>query len=317
MTLSRTDLTALALEAGFDFAGLAPAAPPPRAAPALRAWLARGGAAGLDWMARDPEVRMDPRRWDPAARAVLVAGVSYFTGDPPPAFWDDPARGRVARFAWGPDYHDVLERRLDALAERIRALAGAAAPGRVFVDRRPVLERGLAEAAGLGACGRHTQFIHPVFGAMVFLGGLTLAFEPGGEGEHPAPPDPCPAGCERCLRACPTGALAEVRHVAAARCVSCVTIEQARKEAPPAERPPTGRWLFGCDTCLEVCPRARPVAAPAAPRFLAFDPDLHAPRLEDVLAMEEDGFRRRYAGTAVARAGLRGLRRNAAAALGA
>lgn len=306
-------LEAMARETGFDFAGVVPAAPSPRAA-AFRAWLDDGAHAGMTWIARDPERRSDPRLVWPEARTLLVVGVSCHAGDPSPDVWNDPLRGRVARYAWGPDYHDVLGGRLHALAEAIRRACGATVAPREFVDTRPVLERDAAERAGLGFIGRSAMFIHPQFGPLVLLGGLALpwAVEPTAA----AWPRGTDCGrCRRCLPACPAGALTAELRVDARRCASYLTIEH-RGPIPGGLGRGVGRNVFGCDACQEVCPWMRARRRPAQAPFLRFDAALHAPRLEELVGLDEAGFRARYAGTPVARAKRQGLVRNAVIALG-
>lgn len=306
------DLRAMAMEAGFDLAAVAPAGPSPRAA-ALRDWLAAGRHAGMAWMARTADRRIDPRAAWPDAGSFLVAGLSYFTAEPPPGPWNDPSRGRVARYAWGPDYHDVLGARLRALAEAIRRRAGLAHPPRVFVDTAAVLERDLAERAGLGFIGRNAQWIAPGLGSYAHIGGLALPWAVD------AAPPPLPAGggcgrCRRCREACPTGALAADRVVDARRCISWLTLE-CREEIPADLQPLMGRWIAGCDACQEPCPWVRAKSRPAGVPYLRFDAELHAPRLDAVLALDEAGFRERYHGTVLARTGLERLKRNAAIAV--
>lgn len=306
------ELRAMALDAGFDVAGVAPTGPSPRA-PALCAWLAGGLHAGMAWMARTAARRIDPRVAWPEAASFLVAGLSYFTADPPADLWNDPSRGRVARYAWGPDYHDTVGARLRALAERIRLAAGMTRPPRLFVDTAAVLERDLAERAGLGFIGRNAQWIAPSLGSYVHIGGLALPWRVEDAGS-PSPPGLGCGRCRRCLAACPTGALAAERTVDARRCISWLTLE-CRGEIPAGLRSSMGRWIAGCDACQEPCPWVRAKSRPAGVPYLRFDADLHAPRLADVLALDEAGFRERYDGSILARTGLARLQRNAALAL--
>lgn len=305
------ELRRMAAEAGFDLAAVAPAGPSPRAA-ALRDWLAAGRHADMAWMARSADRRIDPRVAWPEAKSYLVVGLSYFTEEPPEAVWNDRARGRVARYAWGPDYHDVIGARLRSLAETIRRAAGLARAPRVFVDTSAVLERDLAGRAGLGFIGRNAQWIAPGLGSCVHIGGLALPWFV----EAAPPPPPSGAGCgrcRRCLAACPTGALVADRVVDARRCISWLTLE-CRGVIPAELQPRMGRWIAGCDACQEPCPWVRTKSRPAGVPYLRFDAELHAPRLDDILALDEAGFRARYRGTILARTGLARLQRNAAVA---
>lgn len=306
------ELRTMALEAGFDVAGVAPAGPSPRAA-SLRAWLAGGCHADMAWMARTADRRIDPRVAWPETASFLAVGLSYFTAEPPADLWNDPSRGRIARYAWGPDYHDTIGARLRVLAERIRLAAGMTRPPRIFVDTAPVLERDLAERAGLGFIGRNAQWIAPGLGSYVHAGGLALPW-PVETPEAPSVRGRDCGRCRRCLAACPTGALAAERAVDARRCISWLTLE-CRGEVPDELKPLMGRWIAGCDACQEPCPWVRAKSRPAGVPYLRFDTDLHAPRLAEVLALDEAGFRARYHGSILARTGLARLQRNAAIAL--
>lgn len=305
-------LARMAREAGFDFAGLAAAVASPRSG-AFRAWLDGGFHAGMGWLARAPERRCDPRRVWPEARSLLVAGVSCHSEEPPPSLWSDPTRGRIARYAWGPDYHAVVGTRLSALAGAIRLEAGLPEAPPSFVDTRPVLERDAADRAGLGFIGRNAMFVHPGFGSWVMLGGIALPWEL----DAPAPALPPGTGCGRCRRcrpACVAGALTADRVVDARRCASYLTIEH--RGAVPAELcGGVGRWVFGCDACQEACPWNRVRARPASVPYLRFDSALHAPPLDELIRLDETGFRDRYAGTPLERAGRARLVRNAVIAL--
>lgn len=303
----------MAEDLGFDAAAVAPAGPAPHAA-AFRDWIARGRQSGMDWMARVPERRADPRLWAPEARSLLIVGLGYAAAPPDAAAWNDPRRGRVARYAWGPDYHDLVKDRLRALAVALRRAEGWTAEPRAFVDTAPVLERDWAAAAGVGFAGRNAQLIHPRIGSYLWLGGLALPAAVDAPDPGPVAED-CPPGCARCLAACPGGALVAPHELDARRCLSWWTIEH-RDLLPAGIVARLDRWIFGCDACQEACPwngaRARPGGA-ATP----FDAERHAPRLEDVLAMSEADFCERYRGTPVWRACWSGFVRNAVAALAA
>ena len=311
--LSPQTIRGLAAECGFDLAGWTPAGPAAHAEE-YRRWLADGFQAGMAWMGVDPELRADPRRRWPEARTLLIVGVSYFVGGPPAEYWQDPQRGRVARYAWGPDYHEVLVQRLRALGERVRREAGLASAPPQFVDTAPVLERDAAALAGLGFAGRNTQLIHPAYGSLVFLAGLALPFELPAVDVEPLPAGAGCGRCRRCLDACPTGALVAERRLDSRRCISYLTIEH-RGPIPEELRPRMGRWVFGCDDCQTVCPWVRRFSRVAAAPFLEFDPELHAPRLAELVALDDAGFRRRFGATPLRRAKRAGLLRNAVIAL--
>ncbi len=306
-----------ALAIGFDLVGIVSAGPARHGEAFLR-WLERGYAGGMTWMAIEPERRLTAGRgW------VVVVGLRYMAGEPPPELWNDPLRGRVARYAWGRDYHDVMEPMLEELAKAI-----GAGSHHVCVDTGAVLERDLAGRAGIGFAGKSTNLIHKTMGSYLTLGELLVDFrfpiaDCRFEGEEADSSQiehsPC-ARCSRCLDACPTRAFVEPYVLDARRCISYLTIEH-EGAIPEALRPRMGNWVFGCDVCQEVCPwnRRRDVsngAAATRSSRLHFDPDTCAPRLTDLLEMDERGLLGRYAGTPVERAGLSRLRRNAVIALG-
>lgn len=306
MILSFTDVQALAAQAGLDLAGVAPAGEAPGWA-RYREWLAAGYAGELAYLARAEALtrRADPRRILPSARSVLVVGAAYGRG----ALLELPAlHGRVARYAWGEDYHRWVLRRLKALVELLRAQLGPFA-ARCYVDTGPVLERAWAQAAGLGWIGKNACLIHPRLGSFFFLGVALL--------EADLPPSPAPSlpdcgSCTRCLDACPTGALVAPGVVDARRCLSYLTIEY-RGALPPELRPALGEYVLGCDRCQEVCPWN---VAPAPARENALSAVEAALYLLDVLRLEEADFRARFRQTALWRATREGLARNAAVVLG-
>lgn len=309
---------------GFDTAGVGPAQP--ASGGEFRRWLDSGRAAGMTWMGKDVD-----RRVRPSSKTAIVCGLSYFVQDPPPMIWNDPARGRISRYAWGRDYHDVMRPMLEELAAFVREETGWVTGVRVNVDTGPVLERDLAAHAGLGFVGKNTNLIHPDFGSYLFLGEVLLDAEI--DCQSPISNGQLEIGnrcgdCARCLTHCPTGALVEPYGLDARKCLSYLTIEH-RGAIPEELRPKMGNWIFGCDECQQACPRnahlrtsAFDVQAPAtslrgaAARFLRFNEHLCAPKLADLMELDEDGFRERFAGTPVLRAKRSGLLRNVAVALG-
>jgi epoxyqueuosine reductase len=316
-----------AYDLGFDLIGIAPAERAPHAE-AYHHWLAQGYAAEMEWLARDPQQREDPRQLMPEAQSVVVVGRSYFVLDPPPNLWDDPSRGRIARYAWGLDYHDIMLPRLRELAGFIEKEAGHPLNQRAYVDTGPVLERDFAAQAGLGFIGKNTLLIHPRLGSYLFLGEILVDLEleydepatNGGASCRVGPPGESKrvgtcSNCTRCLTICPTQAFPAPYVLDSHRCISYLTIEH-KGSIPPKLRPLLGNWIFGCDACQEICPWVRRYAQPTRERFLSYDAELVAPKLIDLMALNEAAFRTRFRGSPLKRTKRRGLLRNVAVALG-
>lgn len=302
-------IRARAVELGFDHVGIAPAIPAPRA-DKFRAWLDHGYHGNMAWLARDPGRRTDPGQVLPGAGSVVVVGQSYYVGDPDPALWDDPSRGRIARYAWGTDYHDHLTPLLRELATFIQDETGAVS--RYYVDTGPVLERSVAEQAGLGYIGKNSLLIDPASGSYLFLAVVLVAAEL--DPDVPNAAGTC-GSCRRCQDICPTHAFPAPYILDSTRCISYLTIE-LKEAIPEALRPHLGNWIYGCDACQSVCPWVRQYAQPREHPFLAFDPDVCAPRLIELMALDDKGFRDRFRKTPIQRTKRRGLLRNVAVALG-
>ncbi len=237
----------------------------------LQEWLERGYQGSMAWMERAPERRTDPREVLPGCRSVISLGMNYYTDS-----WADerPGFGRIARYAWGQDYHNVLLDRLKELEKAITRLAPEAGT-RGYVDTGPVMEKAWAQQAGLGWIGKHSNLVSPDFGSWLLLGEIltTLDLEPDDPGT-----DLC-GSCGLCIQACPTGAISEPYVVDARRCISYLTIELRNGEDIPDELAgKMGNRIFGCDECLDVCPYnnyARPTSEPAfAPSPLTLAPSL-------------------------------------------
>ncbi len=297
---------------GFDAVGVAPVTPSDYG-DFYEAWLAAGYAGEMAYLARRDAVakRRDPRLILPAARSVVVVALNYYQGPQKSMAPEDGQRGRVARYAWGDDYHDLMWARLDQLAAFIAMQVGQPVAHRRYVDTGPLLERELAVRAGLGWFGKNTMLINPKLGSWLLLGelllDLELAYDPPFRGDH------C-GTCTRCIAACPTACILPDRTLDASRCISYLTIEYRGEEIPQALRPYLGDWVFGCDVCQEVCPWnrfAQPTDEPAfRPR-----PGMPALELDELMGLDDEGFRRRFNGSPLERAKRRGLRRNAAAVL--
>ena len=268
-------------------------------------WLARGLAGEMHYLARQPERRMDPRRTFPQARSVISLGYPYTPPVLPPIDWQDELRGRIAAYAAGPDYHDVIQAKL----RRLIAFLEDRQPGvwaRPYVDTGPLLEREWAYRGGLGWFGKNTMLLHKAMGSWFFLAEILVDLDLDGDG---APGEHC-GTCTRCLADCPTDALEEGYVLKSPSCISYLTIEH-RGALPHALRPKLGNWIFGCDVCQEVCPWnlkfGRPRPAPIDALF---------PSLPELLALDDTGFRTRFRRSAIKRTKRRGLLRNVAVALG-
>ena len=298
-----------ARELGFDLCGVAAAESHPELT-FLREWLDRGYAGEMAYMARSADRRADVRAVVPGARSVIVTGTLYNTVEPYSSTEPSSERGVISRYAWGDDYHDVLQARLDRLVEWMRAEAGEPFEARAYVDTGPVQERVYAQHAGVGWIGKNTCVINPDLGSWLFLAEIicTLPLEP----DAPAF-DQC-GSCTRCLDACPTDALVEPGVLDATRCISYVTIE-LRSAIPEPLRSGVGAHVYGCDICQDVCPYNQ--AAPASkdpvwhPR-----PGLDAPPLVDMWRRTDEEWRALTRGSPMTRAKLTGLRRNIAVAIG-
>ncbi|MCL4220759.1 MAG: tRNA epoxyqueuosine(34) reductase QueG [Phycisphaerales bacterium] len=295
---------------GFAAAGVC-AAEPSGYSDQFRAWVSRGEHGTMAYMDKHADVRLDVRLLlDGAQSVVMVADQYGLRGDV--ADERRPGVGRVARYARGEDYHKVIKRRLHALCDELAA-EHAGERFRVFVDTAPVLERELAARCGIGWQGKHTLTINPVLGSYLLLGGFVTTMKLEAPPEQEASKDHC-GTCTRCIDACPTQAIRPY-SVNATRCISYLTIEH-RGEIEPEFRQAMGDWIFGCDVCQEVCPhnsardeqRGR-VHPTYAPRRVGFD-------LLEVLNWSEDDRRAAFKGSALKRAKLEMMKRNAAIAAG-
>jgi len=295
-----------ALELGFDHCAVAAIGDLP-AAVRLEEWLSRGMHGSMHWMARNPERRADPRRVLEHARSVIMVALNYYTDY---SVAKRPDLAGISRYAWGREYHTAVGERLEALGQRV----GHWLPNcnsRWYVDTGPVLEKAWAEHAGIGWIGKHTNLITQDRGSWLFLGALLVDFPLAAASPHL---DRC-GTCERCIGACPTGAIVAPYVLDARRCISYLTIEN-RGPIPEEFRRSMGNRVFGCDDCQDVCPWNRfalpsRLAAEFSPRG-----DMQAVRLEDLLGLSDEEFKQRFRGSPVLRAKRSGLARNAAVALG-
>jgi epoxyqueuosine reductase len=296
-------VTAAAQEQGFVLVGFAPLRRLDNREEFFKRWLAEGRQGDMAWLGRDPERRFDPRRIDPRLRSIVSLGYPYAAPAIPDIDWRAAMRGRIAAYALGPDYHDTVLKRARVVAARLVDERPDVST-RVYVDTGAVFEREWAAEARLGWFGRNTNLLNRHHGSYFFLAEIftDAEFEPSGEPyrEH------C-GTCRQCLELCPTGALAEGYVIEPRLCISYLTIEH-RGPIPVALRSRLGNWIFGCDICQEVCPWN--VNTGAAPD------DALMPFLPGLMMLDDDGFRRRFGKSAVARTRRRGLLRNAAVVLG-
>ena len=299
---------ACAAAAGFDICGIAPPAVFPELS-FLKEWIALGYHGEMGYMARTAERRADVREIMPTARAVIMLGTVYNASRPYSTTHTDPGDAAIARYAWGDDYHVVIEERMRRLTDAIREEAGAF-ESRAYVDTGPVQERVYAKYAGLGWIGKNTCLINRDLGSWLFLSAIIcdLPLDP----DTPAL-DHC-GRCTLCIDACPTGAITAPYRLDSRRCLSYLTIEN--KVSIPAEyRDAIGAHAYGCDICQDVCPWNRKAAVsddgPWQPR-----PGLDGPRLLDLWTRTDDGLRALLKGSPMKRAGVRRLRRNLATSIG-
>jgi len=309
MPISSADIKRRATQLGFDLCGIAPAGDFPELA-ALPKWLRRGFAGRMTYLNRTAKKRADVRAWLPSARSVVCVACLYHTDRPLSVEARDPGEALIARFASGDDYHDVLQRRLEALLAWMREAAGEAFDARIGVDDAPVQERVYAAHAGIGWIGKNTCVINPALGSWFVLGEIATSLD-----LVPDEPvlDQC-GTCHLCLDACPTHAIVEPYVVDATRCISYLTIE-IKKSIPEEQRPDLGAHVFGCDICQDVCPW-NATAAPSADPAWQPRPGLDRPRLADLWRDTDEGLAAQIEGTALRRRGVEGLRRNVAVAIG-
>ena len=294
-------LKAQACGIGFDLVGITSLGPMETAS-AFDAWVARGYAGEMDYLARGAEKRRDSRLPVPGATSAIVVGLDY--GGRAPS-------GPIARYARGDDYHDVMLAKLEQLHDWLESELGMPVKGKPYVDTGPILERELARRAGLGWFGKNTNLVNPRIGSFFFIGALLVDLDLAPDAPFEA--DRC-GTCTRCLDACPTTAFVEPRVLDATRCISYLTIE-SKGPIPEDLRPQLGTHIYGCDICQDVCPYnikfAQELREPAfAPRSLIAERDARS-LAQELLAMDDDAFRDAFRNSPMKRAKRRGLVRNA------
>ncbi|HET9148338.1 MAG TPA: tRNA epoxyqueuosine(34) reductase QueG [Acetobacteraceae bacterium] len=301
-------ITARAEALGFDAIGFTEAALPPEHRARLNRFLAEGAHGSMGWMEARADQRADPRTLWPEAVTAICLGTSYVPEGDPLAGLSRRDHGNISVYARGRDYHDIIKGRLKHLAQFIASRAGADV--KVFVDTAPVMEKPLAQLAGLGWQGKHTNLVSRTHGSWLFLGEIltTAALTP--DAPHP---DRC-GSCTACQSACPTHAFPEPYRLDARRCISYLTIEH--KGSIPAEfRAAIGNRIYGCDDCLAACPWNK-FAEAGREQKLAAREELNAPRLAELAALDDAGFRALFAGGPIKRIGRDRFARNVAIAIG-
>ncbi|HEX5838280.1 MAG TPA: tRNA epoxyqueuosine(34) reductase QueG [Anaerolineales bacterium] len=306
-------IKAKARQLGFILAGVTTPDPPPHYS-TFETWLAHGHHGTMDYLATDRSRlrRADPRQILPECRSILVLATPYspsvYAGDAEEGQEGIGGRGKIAAYARGDDYHDVLPSRMKELVQFIEEQAGQPVKNRWYTDTGPLLERDLAQRAGIGWIGKNTCLIHPKHGSYFLLSEilLDLPLEP----DPPFVTDHC-GTCTRCIDACPTDCILPDRTLDARRCISYLTIE-LKDEIPLDLRDKVGDWVFGCDICQQVCPWNR-FAAEGDPAFRERAP---LPSLQEELTLSTQAFNQRFKGTPVKRTKRRGYLRNVAVALG-
>ena len=296
-----------ALLEGFEKVGIVPARALEREYDQLGEWLRLGFQGQMKWMERDPETRTDPRKLFPAARSIIVVAKNYYT---PANHQSSPNTGKVSRYAWGDDYHDVIGGKLRSLFSWIKETIPGV-EGKVCVDIQPVMDKAWAIRAGLGWLGKHTNVITSEYGSWVFIGELLLDLELEYDTEQIE--DHC-GNCTLCIDACPTGAITEPYLLDSNKCISYATIELRADEIPAEVKENLDGWLYGCDICQDVCPWNRFEQVTGEPRFQPRAGNVN-PELSEVLNLTPETYADRFRSSAMKRAKLGGLQRNARALL--
>lgn len=311
-TLTPAMLQEISQRSGFILSGVtgtAPLADFER----YKQWINAGYHASMHYLEASPgrEIRANPALFLPQARSILICASRYAV--PPSPVQGDDLSGRVSAYALGGDYHTVLRQRAENLVTELTRLSGLSLQTRIAIDSAPVLEKPLAQRAGLGWQGKNSCLIHPRQGSFFFLVNIFTSLEL--EDTGPITADHCGA-CRRCLDACPTGCILPDRTIDARRCISYQTIEN-KGAIPPDIRPQLGHWLFGCDVCQMVCPWNRKADnAPVADEFLPQSETAAFPDLRQIVRLTEPEFKSRFRDSPILRAKRRGLLRNAAVVLG-
>ena len=311
--LTAKDIKQQAVDLGFNKVGIVPAEALTEEGARLREWVARGFHGQMNYMEpgykdRDPQQRSDPRLLMPSAKSVVCVALNYFNPEP---HVDSPDIGKISRYAWGDDYHDVLRDKLKALLAWVHEQAPGV-EGKICVDTAPMMDKAWAVRAGIGWLGKHTNVITKEFGSWVFLGELLLSVEL--EYDSFIEPDHC-GKCTACIDACPTQAIIAPYQLDATRCISYGTIELREPELPEPIKSNLEGWVFGCDICQDVCPWTRFSKQSREARFTPRE-GIVAPKLSEFVEMSQEEFSTRFRKSPIKRTKLAGLKRNAESVAG-
>ncbi len=293
---------------GFDAVGFAPATLPPEHRARLNQFLADGAHGSMDWMEARAEQRADPQALSPEAVTIISLGMSYAPEGDPLATLESKDRGNISVYARGRDYHDIIKGKLKHLAQFIAAKTGAGA--KVFVDTAPVMEKPIAQLAGIGWQGKHTNLVSRAHGSWLFLGEIFTTADLMPDAPHP---DRC-GSCDKCQVACPTDAFPAPYRLDARRCISYLTIEHDGP-IPDEFRQAIGNRIYGCDDCLAACPWNK-FAQTGREQKLAARDELNAPRLAELALLDDAEFRALFSGSPIKRIGRNRFARNIAIAIG-
>ena len=299
-------------EVGFDLVGIAPAVPMPEAERAALKWVRSGMSAGMSWITEErTRLSCDPTRLLPGARSVIVLGMYYLSAADPTACSGGEPRGRIARYAWGEDYHGLFPPMMKRLLDLVAGATGRRPVARLFGDSGPLAEKALAGRCGVGWYGKNGCVLTPGYGSWVLLAEIVTDLD-----LEPDPPLERDCGrCRLCIEGCPTGAIVAPHVVDSRRCISYLTIEH-RGAIPLELRSSMGDRVFGCDLCQEVCPHNR-LASPRADPVLGLGSDPSGrPALAPLLELDAEGFRMLFRRSPISRPKRRGFLRNVAVALG-
>ena len=296
-----------AIKVGFDKIGIARAEILTKEAARFDEWLGKDFHAEMQWLAREPEKRKNPALIFPDAKSIIVVALNYYT---PHEHEDSNEKGKVSRYAWGDDYHDVLKEKLRELLGFIKSI-DENIEGKICVDTAPMMDKAWAVRAGLGWLGKHSNVITKEFGSWIFIGEIILNVELDYETETIS--DHC-GNCTKCLDACPTGAIVAPYVVNSKRCLSYATIELRSAELPDNIKENLNGWLYGCDICQDVCPWNRFEKPTGEARFEP-RPDNVSSDLETVLELSPETYAAKFRRSAMKRTKLGGLQRNARALL--